>query len=214
MPYCQLHCLHRPDDEQRSPIIFIHGFPDSPQMWQAYTTAEERQRPWLTGRAIYTFEFPNRQTRPEPIPSWRELRRGVLDDEVDAAFTDVITRSPTGQIIPIVHDLGATTTWRYARQRRGAVAFEKLVSFSVGSSLRFDAFEHGLNAFTWLYQVPYIVPYTTRLKPFQKLLAFLLTRAAGYQSLSHTTIRPYHSTEKCSNERHPSLNRPSPTSNS
>ena len=35
---------------------------------------------------------------------------------------------------------------------------------------------------TWLYQVVYIVPYTTRLRPFQRLLSFLLTRAAGYQS--------------------------------
>lgn len=182
MDYCQLECLFRPQQETRSPIVFIHGFPDSPLMWQAYVTEAERERPWLAGRAIYTFAFPNRQTRPEPIPSWREVRRGVLDDELSAAFAEVITRSPTGKVIPVVHDLGATATWRYARRRQGQTAFEKLVSFSVGSSLRYDVAEHGLNAMTWLYQVVYIVPYTTRLRPFQRLLSFLLTRAAGYQS--------------------------------
>ena len=182
MMYCQLECLFQPEQETRSPVIFIHGFPDSPLMWRDYVAAGERERPWLANRAIYTFAFPNRQTRPEPVPSWREVRRGVLDDELAAAFSEVITRSPTGQIIPIVHDLGATATWAYARRRQGKVAFEKLVSFSVGSSLRYDVAEHGLNAFTWLYQVVYIVPYTTRLRPFQKLLSFLLTRAAGYQS--------------------------------
>ncbi|MBK8987552.1 MAG: alpha/beta hydrolase [Chloroflexi bacterium] len=188
MAYCHLECLFRPEQETRSPVVFVHGFPDSPEMWRAYTAPAERERPWLAGRAIYTFAFPNRQTRPEPIPSWRDVRRGVLDDELAAAFTEVITSSPTGQIIPIVHDLGATATWRYARRRRGQVAFEKLVSFSVGAWLRYDLAEHGLRAFTWLYQVIYIAPYTTRLRPLQNLLAFLLTRAAGYQSDSAAEV--------------------------
>lgn len=182
MVYCLLECWGQPEEETRSPVVFIHGFPDSPLMWQRYVTAVEREQPWLANRAIYTFAFPNRQTRPDLIPSWREVRRGVLDDELAAAFAELITRSPTGQIIPIVHDLGATATWAYARRRQGKAPFEKLVSFSVGSSLRYDLAEHGLNAFTWLYQLLYIAPYTFRWRPLQRLLAYLLTRAAGYQS--------------------------------
>lgn len=151
-------------------------------MWHAYLTDAERERPWLADRAIYTLAFPNRQTHPAPVPSWRELRRGVLEDEFDAALTEVISRSPTGQIIPIVHDLGATHTWRYARRRQGQVPFEKLVALSVGSTLRYDLWEHGLRAFVWLYQLIYIAPYTLGWRPLQRLLTYLLVNAVGYQS--------------------------------
>jgi pimeloyl-ACP methyl ester carboxylesterase len=180
--YCQLECLHQPEDESRSPVLFVHGFPDSPEMWADYVTEAERSQPWLAGRAIYTLAFPNRHTRPEPIPSWRELRQGVLEDEFDAALTEVISRSPTGQIIPIVHDLGATHTWRYVRQRGGQVPFEKLVALSVGSTLRYDVWEHGLRAFVWLYQIIYIAPYTLRWRWLQRLLSYLLVKVAGYRS--------------------------------
>lgn len=189
--YTELTCLHDPVDAHRSPVVFIHGFPDSPLMWQEYITPTEQAQPWLQGRAIYTFAFPNRQTRPQPIPSWWEVRRGVLSDEFTAALTEVISRSPTGKIIPIAHDLGATYAWTYARQRTRAgqeVGFEKLVALSVGSSLRYDIWEHGLNALTWLYQVIYIVPYTIRLRPLQALLAYLLVNAAGYRSATAAEV--------------------------
>jgi pimeloyl-ACP methyl ester carboxylesterase len=151
-------------------------------MWAAYSQETERERPWLAGRAIYSLAFPNRQSHPAPIPSWRELRRGVLEDEFAAALTELISRSPTGQIIPIAHDLGATHTWQYVRQRQGKVAFEKLVALSVGSTLRYDLGEHGLRAFTWLYQILYIAPYTLRWPFLQRLLSYLLVRVAGYRS--------------------------------
>lgn len=181
MIYCRLECLYAPPRAERSPLLFVHGFPDSPRMWAGYVTAAELQQPWLNGRAVYTFAFPNRHTRPQPIPSWRALRRGVLDDEFAAALAEIVTHSPTGKLIPIAHDLGATITWRTARRRKGA-PFEKLVSLSVGSSFRYDIWEHGLNAFTWLYQVIYILPYTLRLRALQKLLAYLLVNVAGYKS--------------------------------
>ncbi|MCA9958947.1 MAG: alpha/beta hydrolase [Anaerolineales bacterium] len=183
MKYCELNCIHRPTQETRSPVVFIHGFPDSPLMWQAYHSEAERAQPWLAGRAIYTFAFPNRETRPQPIPSWGDVRRGVLDDELATAFATAATNSPTGQIIPIAHDLGATYTWRYVRTQ-GSPPFEKMVSLSVASTNRYDVWEHGINAFTWLYQIPYILPYTVRIRPFQNLLGYLLTRVAGYRSTS------------------------------
>ncbi len=181
MRFCQLEKLVQPPENTRSPVIFLHGFPDSPLMWRDYFTEAERERPWLAGRAVYTLAFPNRHTRPAPIPTWRELRQGVLDGEVGAAFAEVAAQSPTGQLIPIAHDLGATYTWRFVRAQTNP-PFEKLVALSVASSFRYDVWEHGLNALTWLYQIPYIVPYTLRIRPFQNLLGYLLTRFAGYRS--------------------------------
>ena len=182
MKYCLLEPVFTPQNPTRSPILFLHGFPDSPEMWVAYVAAAREGAAWSNGRSLYTLAFPNRQTRPTPIPSWRELHRGVLADEVAEAIAQVATESPTGKIIPIGHDLGATHFWQYVRRRDGRVPFEKLVALSVGSSFRYDIWEHGLNAFTWLYQIPYILPYTLRLPVLQKLLAYLLVNVAGYRS--------------------------------
>lgn len=181
MRYCLLEQIYQPEKASRSPVVFLHGFPDSPRIWQDYVTEAEQKRPWLAGRAIYTFAFPNRETRPSPIPTWGEVRRGVLDAELAAAFADVAAHSPTGQFIPIAHDLGATYTWRYARAHPNP-PIEKMVALSVASSNRYDVWEHGLNALTWLYQIPYILPYAIRIRPLQNLLGYLLTRFAGYRS--------------------------------
>ena len=182
MIYCHLELHHTPGQPTRSPLLFLHGFPDSPEMWSAYLAAAREGAEWANGRSLYTLAFPNRQTRPAPIPSWRELRHGVLADELAEAIAQLATESPTGKIIPIGHDLGATYIWQYVRQRGGQVPIEKLVALSVGSSFRYDLWEHGLNAFTWLYQIPYILPYTLRLPALQKLLAYLLVNIAGYRS--------------------------------
>jgi len=146
MKYCLLEPVFTPQNPTRSPILFLHGFPDSPEMWVAYVAAAREGAAWSNGRSLYTLAFPNRQTRPTPIPSWRELHRGVLADEVAEAIAQVATESPTGKIIPIGHDLGATHFWQYVRRRDGRVPFEKLVALSVGSSFRYDIWEHGLNA--------------------------------------------------------------------
>lgn len=182
MVYCHLKLHATPGQPTRSPLLFLHGFPDSPEMWSTYLAAAREGAEWANGRSLYTLAFPNRQTRPAPIPSWRELRRGVLADEVAEAIALLATESPTGKIIPIGHNLGATHLWQYVRNRGGQVPFEKLVALSVGSSFRYDIWEHGLNAFTWLYQIPYILPYTLRLPALQKLLAYLLVNIAGYRS--------------------------------
>lgn len=181
MRYCVLELIYQPEKASRSPVVFLHGFPDSPRMWRDYVTEAERKRPWLQGRAIYTLAFPNRQTRPAPIPSWAEMRRGVLDKELATAFATVAAQSPTGKFIPIAHNLGATYTWRYAHAQADP-PIEKMVALSVASSFRYDVWEHGLNALTWLYQIPYILPYTFRIRPLQQFLGTLLTRYAGYRS--------------------------------
>ncbi|MBK7896746.1 MAG: alpha/beta hydrolase [Candidatus Promineifilaceae bacterium] len=182
MNYCLLESAFLHPNPSRSPLLFLHGFPDSPKMWAAYVQAAKEGAKWSNGRSLYTLAFPNRQTRPAPIPSWQELHRGVLADEVAEAIALLATESPTGKIIPIGHDLGATHFWQYVRQRDGQVPFEKLVALSVGSSFRYDIWEHGLNAFTWLYQVLFSLPHAFRLPALQKLLAYLLVNVAGYRA--------------------------------
>ncbi|MCA9919306.1 MAG: alpha/beta hydrolase [Anaerolineales bacterium] len=188
MKYCLLESvLHHPNPT-RSPLLFLHGFPDSPKIWAAYVQAVKEGAAWGNGRSLYTLAFPNRQTHPAPIPTWQELRQGVLAQEISQAIAQIATDSPTGKIIPIAHDLGATHIWQYVRQRNGQVPFEKLVALSVGSSFRYDIWEHGFGALTWLYQILFILPYTIQLPVFQRLLPYLLTKIAGYRSQHSQTV--------------------------
>ncbi len=176
--YCRLDCIYEAPDSARSPVVLIHGFPDSPQMFAAYTTAAERQQPWLSGRSLYTFAFPNRHTHPA-FPPVSALRQGVLAREFAAWLDDLAGRSPTGRLAVIAHDWGATYTWQYARARRDP-PIEKLVALSVGSSFRYDFGEHGLRALTWLYGAwfgsAWYVP------ALRGLVARSIIAGAGYRS--------------------------------
>ena len=52
--------IHDTGITDRSPVVFLHGFPDSPALFAAYVTEAERGRPWLVGRDLYAVAFPNR----------------------------------------------------------------------------------------------------------------------------------------------------------
>lgn len=80
--YAKLTCLYDAGETGKSPVLFVHGFPDSPAMFAAYTCEAEREQPWLAGRSIYTYAFPNRHDNPN-FPSLAELAGGVMAREFD-----------------------------------------------------------------------------------------------------------------------------------
>lgn len=151
-------------------------------MYAAYHTPAERAQPWLAGRSIYTLAFPNRQSHLTDGPSWRDLAEGRLDREFAALVDVVIAASPTGRLIIVAHDWGATYTWGLVR-RRPDLPIEGLVSLSVGSSFRYDLAEHGPRALAWLYNSIFGLPYYLPVAPVRRLLALAIA-TAGYQSAS------------------------------
>lgn len=176
--YAKLTCIHRVPNPVKSPVVFIRGFPDSPQMFAAYYSDSEREQSWLQGRSVYTYAFPNRHDNPN-FPSFSELVRGNIAHEFDETMDELVQKSPTGKLIFISHDWGATHTWRWARGRRNP-SIEKMVALSVGSSFRFDIFEHGLNAFSWLYGLWFCMAWYV---PFlSKPVANSIVKMAGYRS--------------------------------
>ncbi|WNG30114.1 alpha/beta hydrolase [Cystobacter fuscus] len=178
--YCMLEHLHEEPDATRSPLVLLHGFPDSPRMYDAYVRAGEREQPWLRGRAIYAIAFPNRLTHPH-FPKLGELVGDVLREEVARLFDDLAAASPTGKLVVIAHDWGATYTWAYARERHPQAPIEKLVALSVGSSFRYDLGEHGLRALGWFYALFFSLPYYVRVPLLQRAVSEAIQRSAGYR---------------------------------
>lgn len=179
--YCQVTRIR--EDGTRSPVVFLHGFPDSPRMFQAYYAEQEQAQPWLQGRGIYTVAFPNRFTNPN-YPPLGALIGGVLQHEIDQILAERIAASPTGQIVVIAHDWGATRSWSFIR-RQGAAGnqpIEKMVSLSVGSSFRFDLGEHGLRALGWTYSALFGSPAFIPIRAYRRLVAWIIIRFGGYQS--------------------------------
>lgn len=178
--YALLTCLHDASPTFLSPVVFVHGFPDSPGMFSAYHTAAEREQPWLKGRSIYTYAFPNRHDNLN-FPSLTALAGGIMAREFDQTFDELARQSPTGKLRIIAHDWGATHTWRWARSRKEP-PIEKLVALSVGSSFRYDVFEHGLNAFTWLYGIWFGSAWY--LPILRRAVAQSIVKGAGYRSVT------------------------------
>jgi pimeloyl-ACP methyl ester carboxylesterase len=176
--YAKLTCIHEATGSKKSPVVFVHGFPDSPQMFADYFCEEECSQPWLQGRSIYTYAFPNRHDNPN-FPPLTDLMNGVMVSEFDSTMDELAHISPTGKLTFIVHDWGATHTWRWARSRKNP-PIEKMVTFSVGSSFRYDIFEHRLNAFTWLYGIWFGSAWYVR--SLRKAVAQSIVSAAGYRS--------------------------------
>ncbi len=182
--YSNLTCIHNAGATGKSPVVFIHGFPDSPAMFAAYYAEEERGKPWLAGRSLYAFSFPNRHENPN-FPALAELAGGIIAREFDVLLDDLVRQSPTGKLVILAHDWGATHTWRWARGRKNP-PIEKLVAFSVGSSFRYDVFEHGLNAFSWLYGLWFCSAWYL---PFlRKAVTGSIVKKAGYCSETAATL--------------------------
>jgi len=176
--HAKMNCLQKSTAACRSPIVFIHGFPDSPLMFRDYVSETERLQPWLSGRDIYTYSFPNRHDNPD-FPGWSELAHGVMVQEFDTLMDDLVRSSPTGKLVLVAHDWGATHAWRWVRRQK-VPPIERFVALSVGSSFRYDVFEHGLNAFTWLYGIWFgAARYIPLLR---KAVAGSIVSAAGYRS--------------------------------
>lgn len=181
--YSKLITLHKEENTQRSPLVFVHGFPDSPEMFAAYYAEALRQEGWVRQRSLYAIAFPNRHSNAARFPSSSEMANGVLTHEFTGLMDQLIAESPTGQIIPIVHDWGATYTWRYIRAGHEA-GIERIVSLSVGSSLRYDIREHGLRALGWLYALLFSLPHYIPLPIVRRTVASIIVRYGGYQSPS------------------------------
>ncbi len=101
--YAKLTCLYHAGETDKSPVLFAHGFPDSPAMFAAYTTEAERGQPWLAGRSIYTYAFPNRHDNPN-FPPLKELAGGVMAREFDETLDALARQSPTGKLVILAHD--------------------------------------------------------------------------------------------------------------
>lgn len=185
--FLKLITIHQEEKSHKSPIVFVHGFPDSANIFEAYHSASERQETWLKGRSIYAIEFPNRHQSNPLIPNLMQLMSQVMKKEFATLIGQLIQASPSQQIIPIGHDLGATYTWRFIREN-GDNGIEKMVALSVGSSFRFDIWEHGFSAFSWLYSLFFILPYYIPIKANRELLAKILAETAGYQSSSISDV--------------------------
>lgn len=191
--YCRLHKLYSAHGS-RSPAVFLHGWPDSPEMFKAYVTPEERAKPWLSGRDIYTIAFPNRRTNPV-IPPLRVLLQGQLlhggglQREINALLDAISNESPTMKIVLIAHDWGATCAWSWIRQRRQQskssnvnIPVEAFVSLSVGSSFRYDVLEHGLNALQWGYSAVLALGYYVPHRLVGRLIGTMVRDGAGHQA--------------------------------
>ena len=177
-----LQQIQQGGDPRKSPLLFIHGFPDSPLMWRDYLTPAEREQPWLAGRSIYTLAFPNRHTNPDATPSWLALASGGLYQEFDAHMATLIANSPTGKVSLVAHDWGATFSWRFIRRNHPASGIDRMASLSVGSSFRYDVFEHGLGAATWMYAFLFGLPYYVPNDAVRRGVAGMIVKYAGYRS--------------------------------
>ncbi|MEF3273566.1 MAG: alpha/beta hydrolase [Chloroflexus sp.] len=174
---CQLRRIEVLPENRRSPLLLLHGFPDSEHIFDAYVTPREREQAWLRGRNIYAIALPNRRTNPN-WPSLSDLRRRRLAREVAALIDIVIAASPTGKVVIIAHNWGATLTWDLVRQRPD-LPIERMVALSVGSSFRYDWGEHGLRALAWLYSVVFGLPYYLPLARYVTAASLVL---GGYRA--------------------------------
>jgi pimeloyl-ACP methyl ester carboxylesterase len=176
--YARIDCILEIENSSRSPVLFVHGFPDSPLMFSDYFTSAEQQQDWLKGRSIYTYAFPNRHNNPN-FPPLAELKNGVMNAEFDALLDGLAAKSPTGKLVIVCHDWGATHTWRWARSRKNP-PIERLVALSVGSSIRYDVWEHGFGVITWFYGMWFGSSWYV--KALRKPVASSIVSAAGYRS--------------------------------
>ena len=175
--------LKHVERSSRSPVVFAHGYPDSPLMFKEYYSGKEQKNDWLRGRSIYTIAFPNRRTN-RVMPSLLELIRRKVYLEFSHALQSLMHDSPTGKLVLVAHDWGSTYCWDFIRNHTAMAngGVEAFVSLSVGSSFRYDLKEHGLKAFQWMYSGILCLAYYFPFYPVHWLLWKMLAVAAGYKA--------------------------------
>jgi pimeloyl-ACP methyl ester carboxylesterase len=175
--YVQVTSIRKKARTQQSSVVFLHGFPDSPDMFKTYYSPLETKESWLKDRSLYAIALPNRQTNPT-VPSLTDLMADTLYKEFAIQMNVLLKNSPSGKLILIAHDWGAAYAWRYIKDK-GDSCIERMVAMSVGPSPRFDIWEHGFRALGWSYRfmlsLPYYVPASSR------PVGWALTRFAGYK---------------------------------
>jgi pimeloyl-ACP methyl ester carboxylesterase len=188
--FVQLATIRKRAHTEQSPVVFLHGFPDSPDMFQAYHSPEEQRESWIKDRSLHALALPNRLTNPV-VPTLADLISGVLYKEFAAQMDALVKESPNGKLILIAHDWGAAYAWRYIKDK-GDGCIERMVALSVAPSPRFDVWEHGVRALGWsyrtLFSIPYYIPATSR------SLGWALKHIAGYEGpdLEHLSKDCYH----------------------
>jgi len=193
MKFVKTTCVHNSDAHcSKSPILFLHGAPDSPAIWEAYI---QDTKSWAQNRQIFTLETPNSVSNPVEPPSLKELFGGAIYDEIAASILSRIIESPSGKVVIVAHDFGATYAWNFVRNNISIANqhIEQMVSFSVGSSFRYDVWEHGPNALTWCYA---ILPALVFFCPFfpLKYLFWWIWRSIGFPGdylPSEIDLHPY-----------------------
>lgn len=174
--YVHLLTIQKRARSQRSPVVFIHGFPDSPEIFRDYHHPTEQKESWLKGRNIFAIAFPNRLTHPV-VPTLKDLWQDVLFKEFAAHLQTLVRESPTGKIAVVAHDWGAAYTWRFVREL-GGEGIDRMLALSVAATPQFDIWEHGVRALSLSYRsllsLPYYIPATS------EPVAWLLSRLAGY----------------------------------
>ncbi|KAJ8607165.1 hypothetical protein CTAYLR_007332 [Chrysophaeum taylorii] len=183
--YCRRDRVHAEPKAARSPAVFLHGFPDSSDIFEKYVV--DTAAAWLNGREIFTIDFPNRRTNPDRVPPLSLLvagelwHGGSLQREVDALLDATVAESPTGKLLLVAHDWGATCAWSWIR-RRPSAPVEAMVSLSVGSSFRYDVLEHGVGALQWAYSAVFSLGYYLPHRWIGRLIGNLAKHAAGYRA--------------------------------
>lgn len=162
-------------DHSLAPVIFCHGVPDDDLIFTPYFNL-------FPNRRIFVIRFPNKSTNPTNVPSLFEMTRDVYYEEFAAHLAWLL--KTFGRIALFAHDFGATNCWRYLREERvDSAKIDFFVSCSVGSSMRYDVWEHGFRAFLWLYAFVFSLTYY-----YEKMLCLAPSNKRKHDSIAEIAV--------------------------
>jgi pimeloyl-ACP methyl ester carboxylesterase len=181
----------------KSTAVYIHGFPDDDDLFAEYK---------LPDRQSISLALPNGRTN-KVVPSGMPLIRGAVFEEICCALDGACATSPTGKIVVVAHDWGATYSWKWIMKNPDKVS--AVIAFSVGNEFRYDVLEHGPNALIWGYHLISSLPWLIPCSATRRFVSTLMkSPAAGWigdreitEHDSHhywyaapwcLTVQPYH----------------------
>ena len=87
--------------------------------------------------------------------------------------------SPTGKVVVVCHDWGATYSWKWIMKNQEKVS--AVIAFSVGNEFRYDVLEHGPGALIWGYHLVTCLPWLLPCAATRRLVSTLMQGpAAGW----------------------------------